>query len=193
MHSGENTPHLARIGHTLDQHVTYLLTAARSAPAGGGPAWEAALAHYGVAPETAAFRARALAEMRVAQGALPVELRRALEAVAARAESELAWLRAHAPFIPGDAGYAPLLARIAHLAATETARYEAQLRPAAAGGGRVGSLFANAKATSQKTPWADFKVEASRALGCASCGATQQTVLDFTCSYCGASLAAPKP
>ena len=60
----------------------------------------------------------------------------------------------------------------------------------------VSSLFANAKATAKKTPWANVKVETSVTLNCPACGAPQEVAADFMCRYCRAPMGkreAPAP
>jgi len=52
----------------------------------------------------------------------------------------------------------------------------------------VGSLFANAKATAAKTPWANAEVKAAITLACPACGAPQEVASDFLCRYCRASM-----
>jgi hypothetical protein len=61
----------------------------------------------------------------------------------------------------------------------------------------VSSLFANAKETAQKSPWANAEVKSSVTLSCPACGAPQEIALDFLCRYCRAPMgkkdAAAKP
>lgn len=55
-------------------------------------------------------------------------------------------------------------------------------------GSGVSSLFANAKATAEKTPWAGAKIETSVTLNCPACGAPQEVAADFKCRYCHAPM-----
>jgi hypothetical protein len=58
----------------------------------------------------------------------------------------------------------------------------------AQGASGVSSLFANAKATAEKTPWAGAKIETSVTLHCPACGAPQEVAADFLCRYCRAPM-----
>lgn len=61
-------------------------------------------------------------------------------------------------------------------------------RPPPPGPSGVSSLFANAKATAEKTPWANAKIETSVTLNCPACGASQEVAADFSCRYCHAPM-----
>jgi hypothetical protein len=52
----------------------------------------------------------------------------------------------------------------------------------------VASLFANARATAEKTPWANVDLKSSASLACPACGASQEVALDFVCRYCKAPM-----
>src|SRR5262245_24761010 len=52
----------------------------------------------------------------------------------------------------------------------------------------VSSLFANAKETAAKSPWANVEVKSSVTLNCPACGAPQEIALDFLCRYCKAPM-----
>lgn len=52
----------------------------------------------------------------------------------------------------------------------------------------VSSLFANARATAAKTPWANVKVDGAITLACPACGAPQEIASDFLCRYCHAPM-----
>jgi hypothetical protein len=57
----------------------------------------------------------------------------------------------------------------------------------------VSSLFANAKATAAKVPWANQKVESAITLACPACGAPQEMAQDFLCRYCHAPMGKLRP
>lgn len=57
-------------------------------------------------------------------------------------------------------------------------------------GSGVSSLFANAKETAAKAPWASADNKATVTLGCPACGAPQEVALDFKCRYCHAPMGA---
>jgi hypothetical protein len=66
-------------------------------------------------------------------------------------------------------------------------------KPPGPPGTGVSSLFANAKATAEKSPWANADLKSSVTLGCPACGAPQEVALDFLCRYCKAPMGtAPK-
>jgi hypothetical protein len=188
------------LANALEEHVRYVLSAASSSPPGGGPAWDGVLAHYRVPPFAYDERAASVANLRMARGALPGEVRAVLESLRAWATGEVARLRqdpANA-FMPS----APLENRLAALVAAELPRYElaigltplaaapvAGIGPATAPapiGPSLGSIFANAQRTSKEVPWAganqSYKPVAS--LSCVHCGGPQEQPLDFMCKYC---------
>jgi hypothetical protein len=147
------------------------------------------LAHYGLAPEPAATRFEAARQARLARGAIPAEVERALQAMAHRAGAELARLEAiHAGAGPFSAARARLAARVRR----EAEAYVAGAAQAAPGGADVASVFANARATSKQVPWARDPVPAAMILACPACGAPQERPLDFTCRYCRAPLGGPR-
>lgn len=55
-------------------------------------------------------------------------------------------------------------------------------------GSGVASLFANAKETAAKAPWANADNKTSVTLACPACGAPQEVALDFKCRYCHAPM-----
>lgn len=55
-------------------------------------------------------------------------------------------------------------------------------------GSGVASLFANAKETAKKAPWANADFKSSVTLACPACGAPQEVALDFKCRYCHAPM-----
>jgi hypothetical protein len=140
---------------------------------------------YRVAPQSPADRVSEAVGREMTRGAVPTEVRRALESVAGWAQGELdvlgPTLRQHERFQFAEHQVRGL--------ALEADRYENAVSPAAAQGPSIGSIFANAAATAGKAPWYSVKVPATAVLVCATCGAPQQKPLDFKCPYCGNSVA----
>jgi hypothetical protein len=193
---------IAWLEKTLDDHVRWIFETARRSPPGGGPEWDRVLAHYGVAAESADFRRRAAAEMRLTSGAVVVEVRHALGAVERQIRAELDRLEANDAFDTMTPPFGALETRVAYLVEHESQKYAQMIRGAAAGGpapapapvgGGVSSIFANAQATAAKVPWANFKAEAARVLHCSASGAPQEATLDFTCRYCRAAIGHKRP
>ncbi len=177
---------LGQVEDELNRHLGAVLGAAYGCPPGGGRAWDQALAWYGVQPLPANERVGEAMGRNMSRGAVPREVTRVLDAIAAWALREL---DAIAPYLGADPRFAPLRHRVCTLSAFETGRYEAAVMPPAASSPSVGSIFANASATAGKAPWAMVKVEPNSVLVCMHCGAPQQRPLDFVCKYCRKSLA----
>ena len=142
---------------SLQQHLRYILDTASSSPAGGGPAWSALLAHYGIRAFDANERAMSVKYMNLARGALPSEVRVVLEGLRDWATRELQ---------ASSAPNAALQNEIASLVYREIARYElsiglvpqiASAPVVASTGPSLGSIFANAQETSKEVPWANMK------------------------------------
>jgi hypothetical protein len=182
----------------LESHVHYVLSTAAASPPGGGPPWDAVLAHYRVPAFPYDERAASVGNLRMARGALPGEVRAVLESLRAWASGEVARLRqdpANA-FMPA----APLEQRLAALVTVELPRYELAIgltplpaSPAPAPalgpaplpvGPSLGSIFANAQQTSKEVPWANQTYKQVASLTCVHCGGTQEQPLDFMCKYC---------
>jgi hypothetical protein len=178
---------LAALEAQVAGHVAWIRGAALAAPPGGNRAWDRVLAHYEAAPDPAVTRLEEAAKAGQSRGATVRELRRALGAMAARAEPELARIATSA-----DSGDAALASRIGalrgwigRLTDEETARYAAEVcPPKAAVAASVGGIFANVQATAKQTPWANMTFDPANVLECPACGAPQERALDFTCRYC---------
>ena len=170
----------------VEQHVQAITSAAWNSPPGGNHAWDSVLSYYRVVGEPAVERVTEATQRGMTRGAIPREVTRVLQAVAAWAQGELAaWVPASGMI--SDARLAALAVRIARLAVSETQRYEAAVIPQRAPS--VGSIFANASATAGQAPWANIKVEPASVLVCVHCGAPQQAALNFTCKYCNQPMA----
>lgn len=170
---------VAGLEQRLGEQVAAVLSAARACPSGGDVGWDRLLSAHGVAPQSAEERLRTVAAARLPAGASPVEVRRVLDVVAARAEAELDAVAPGAG--PQDLRVGALRYRLASLGDKETGDYVASLTARSA----VGSVFANAKASAAAQPWKQVACRPTTAFTCVHCGAPQQVQLDFICHYCG--------
>jgi len=181
-------PALARLLWLEDEirrHQSAIVSAAWQCPPGGNRAWDGVLAHYGVAPQAPVDRVSEAVGRQMTRGAVPTEVRRALESLATWAQTELGAL---APALAQNERFQFAQHQV-HGLAQEADRYESAVSPAAAQGPSIGSIFANAAATAGKAPWQSVKVPVSAVLVCVTCGAPQQKPLDFRCPYCGNPIA----
>jgi hypothetical protein len=184
-------PAIDALVSAVTAHVRAIRETAAACPAGGGPAWDALLQHYRLAPFDPRERAMIVQHMHLARGATPGEVRMALAALVAWANGEatrLAQDPSLAPEIPG------LRSWIDSLTDAETRAYETSVgvvaplvpawaKPAAPAIG-VGAIFANAQQTSKEVPWAGQKFDAVNSLTCVHCGGPQEKPMDFMCKYC---------
>lgn len=179
----------------IAEHLRFVHERAGGSPAGGGPAWDALLAHYGVAGVGPGERAAVVRGLGLSRGATPGEVRLVFVALARWAEGELG--RTGAGADPRSGGLAQ---RLRTLADTETARYEqavglpppAPPPPAQAPKApSVASIFGNAAQTAQEVPWAGREYESAATLTCNSCGAPQQRAGSFICLFCRRPIAGP--
>jgi hypothetical protein len=169
----------------LTQHLTAIHQTATSVPAGGGPAWDALLRHYGIAPLGDHERRFIVQHMRLARGAVPAEVRVVFTGLHAWAQRELDSAR-------GDPAAAGFAARLATLVDQETAKYEASLGlaplpplpPPTPAAPSLASIFSNAQTTSKEVPWAGQTFKQVGSLTCIHCGGPQEQPLDFMCRYC---------
>jgi hypothetical protein len=182
--SNQPAERVAWVEAEVHRHAATILSAADRCPPGGNREWDGLLALYRVTPQPAVDRVSEVMGRRMTRGAVPTEVRRALESVASWARGELQQL---APLLPADPRLRAVEDRIARLGA-EADRYESAAAPPA--GPSVGSIFANATATAGQAPWQSVKVPASTVLVCGGCGAPQQTSLDFRCRYCASPMGA---
>ncbi|MEJ7731101.1 MAG: hypothetical protein WKG00_18035 [Polyangiaceae bacterium] len=185
---------VAHLDTAIAQHTGAIRAAAVACAAGGGPAWDAMLAHYGVARLADDERRQIVTAMRLSRGAVPAELRMLMAALERWALGQLAGLAATAG--PEGDALAALERRLATLVDAETAAYERALGivpappaappPAAAAPAPIGlaSIFANAHETSKQVPWANQVYANVATLTCVHCGGPQETPADFMCRYC---------
>lgn len=154
-----------------------LSVAALAAVPAGTPAWDAALAAVGVRPPTAEARREILAVgIPQLRGALPTELRQALEAVRRRIRRESG---------PWDAA-----AIDEALDASIAERISAYLRLCRPPVG-LGAIFANAQLTTRRSEDPGGRMQA---LKCPCCGAARPSDAGLrTCAYCGHDLFPGKP
>jgi hypothetical protein len=179
----------------LNQHLQYVQQTAAASPAGGGPAWDGVLRHYGAAGFDAQERATTVQYMRLSRGALPGEVRVVLEALRSWAFREIDRLRQD-PALDASEAMRQVRYQVANMVDNETTNYErmigvapppAALPTAAAPGPAapsLGSIFANAQQTSKEVPWANMKYKQVVNLTCGHCGGAQEQPTDFMCKYC---------
>jgi hypothetical protein len=178
----------------ISQHVHAIQSTAAASPAGGGPAWDGLLRHYGVPALDARERETIARQMRLSRGATPAEVRRALEALVAWAQRELDRL-ALEPAAAASPAMARVRSRLGALLDAETAAYERSIGlappppafaapPAAPAAPSLASIFANAQQTSKEVPWANAKYKQVATLTCVHCGGPQEQPQDFMCRYC---------
>lgn len=174
---------LAQLDDELSRHISAVTNAAWNCPPGGNRAWDQTMAWYGVQPLPANERVGEAMGRNMVRGAVPREVTRVLEAVAAWISREL---DAIAPHAGNDPRLFSLRHRASSFVASESARYEAAVMPSAPAptGPSVGSIFANASSTAAMAPWAMVRIEPNAVLVCLNCGAPQQRPLNFTCKYC---------
>jgi hypothetical protein len=175
--------HLLWLEDEIRRHQSAIASAAWQCPPGGNRAWDGVLAAYRVAPQAPADRVSEAVGRKMTRGAVPTEVRRALESVAAWAQGELGAL---APALAHNGRFMFAQQQVQGLA-LEADRYESAVSPSQVPS--VGSIFANAAATAGKAPWQSVKVPPSAVLVCVTCGAPQQKPLDFKCPYCGNPIA----
>jgi hypothetical protein len=174
---------LAWVESELARHCNAILATANQCPPGGNRAWDQILAFYHVRPLPPADRVSEVVGRKMSHGAVPTEVRCALESLAAWAHNDL---QALAPQLANHERFLFVQHQIAHLS-VQADEYESSVTPSQVPS--VGSIFANAAATAGKAPWNAVKVPASLVFVCESCGAPQQTPLHFTCKYCGNPMA----
>lgn len=151
----------------IAQHLQAIHQTAASSPAGGGPAWDALLRHYGVAGVSPQERAAVVSGLNLVRGATPGEVRIVIEALVRWANPQLA--RPLPPTMVDD----------------EVKKYENAIglvEPGAAPA--VSSIFGNALDTSKEVPWANQKFKDVATLSCVHCGAPQQRAGAFICHFC---------
>ena len=161
----------------LQQHVETIQRSATGSAAGGGPAWDGLLRHYGIAPLAHEERQMIVHHMRLARGAAPAEVRMAFVGLAQWAEDEAKRTGVFPDTLPG-------------LVDREMAIYERSIGVAppapvqAPGMPGLGSIFANAQSTSKEVPWAGLQYKQVGSLNCVHCGGPQEQPADFMCRYC---------
>lgn len=190
---------LSQIDTNVDGHVRWILQSAAACPPGGNRAWDQVLAHYGQRPDAPLARLEEAQQAGQSRGATLKEVRRAVDAMVSSARAELDRL---VPPVAWGAGQvagtadpafehyvASLRAKLTRVPDEALSRYTSDVcPPKAAVAASVNSVFANAQATAKLTPWADYKIDATKVLECNACGAPQEVALDFTCRYCKAPM-----
>lgn len=159
------------LGRRLETRTREIQKAARGSAAGGDAAWDAVLSSLEIPAPSATERKESLARcMPLQAGALPIEVRRAMEAVHAEFSAEASRLaaRVRASDDPDldDAALDELLAgvlnRLQHLVDDEVKRYVQAVRPASPSGSEAASAVA--------CRICDTPREAGTLESCACCG-----------------------
>jgi len=152
---------------------------------GGDPAWDALLAELGVRALPPAERQRHLTEgSRRARGALPIEVRWAIETVEKLARGWLWEIDRAMPTDYGDKYIRPIEHRLLGLVDETVRAHLAQTAPPVT----TASIFANARATTPNYASLGTKagVETTK---CKTCGGPRRHTGDLgPCDYCGAQL-----
>jgi hypothetical protein len=188
-------PAIDALAAAIVSHVRAVRDTAAASPAGGGPAWDALLQHYRLAPFEPRERATVVQCLRLTRGATPGEVRMVLASLVAWAQAEAGRL-AQDPSLAAEAH--GLRAWIDTLVDGETREYERSIgvvapppapppvapAPSAPAAPSLGSIFANAQQTSKEVPWANMKYETVTTLTCVHCGGPQERPMDFMCKYC---------
>jgi hypothetical protein len=164
------------LAQRLRERAAQVLEVARSGPAGGGPDWDALLLTLAIRPLTADERQRHLAAgPPIRAGALPNEVRRALDQVRASTDGELA-------AVDRDDPERDELAReLARFVDRGVREHIAAIRPPAP----TSSIFANAARTTARYQPTAAGVET---LTCAVCGAARADEAVEVCQFCGTPL-----
>ncbi len=177
----------------LGQHLRAVYETAAASPPGGGPAWDALLAHYGVHGVGPQERAMVVQAMGLVRGPTPGEVRIVFDAVGRWAQAELGRLAAD-PAVSAQPRAAWLAQQLTTLAQVQTEQYERSVVPrappiaappvVAPAAPALASIFANAQQTSKQVPWANATYDQVATLTCMHCGGPQEKPQDFMCRYC---------
>lgn len=178
---------LADLVGWVDGTADRVRRAAASAPRGGDEAWRALLAELGVTALDEGERARHLAQgAPMHKGALPIELRWAMEAIVERAAPHAR--RIDMSVETGDAatqrGVDRLQARLSLLVQEELRAYLASVRPTVT----TSSIFAAALATSPNYLAQDGAAAGVSTSSCTCCGAPRREAGRRSCEFCGSNL-----
>jgi hypothetical protein len=187
---GEGEARLQKLEADVAGHVRWIRDSAVAAPPGGNRNWDRVLAHYGAAPDSPIERLEEIRRAEQTRGATLKEVRRALEAMTAGAERELAASGAMSGRPDLEVRIGRLRGWLSRIPDEETNAFAAIVcPPKAVVAASVGGIFANAQATAKKVPWANLKFDPANVLSCPTCGAPQERALDFTCRYCRSPMA----
>jgi hypothetical protein len=152
---------------------------------GGDPAWDALLAELRVRPLAPAERQRHLTEgARRAKGALPIEVRWAIETIEKSARAWLWEIDKAMPTEYGDTHIRPIEHMLQGLVDETVRQHLAQTAAAAT----AASIFANARATTPNYSAMGTKagIEETK---CKTCGGPRRHTGNLgPCDYCGAQL-----
>jgi hypothetical protein len=180
-------PRIAAFEERLRARVQELLSRALASRAGDDPAWDEYLGSLGVRPLTAAKREEIhAAGVPNLRGALPVEVRKALVALAGALGEELRALAEAVDGAGGETGESErrldaLEAELRDLAERQAREYLNQARPRAS----LLGIFANAQQSTIRYAAAGEAVQTKK---CACCGAARPDGTDLAaCAFCGAA------
>jgi hypothetical protein len=185
--SGAIHPQLAGFEEKLRARIRATTDAALKARVGEDPAWDGVLDALGIAPlvpeERLAIQRQGVPNLR---GALPVEVRHALAAIAMTGEAELnaieADLASSTWASATDDKLHDLRRELAHFVERELRDYLNKARPMA----NVASIFANAQMTAVRLGDAKESVKTKK---CPACGAGRPDGSDLrACAFCGTDL-----
>jgi len=179
----------------LDLEVKDVLEIAMRSPAGGGSEWDAFLGHLGLVPAAKDARTSRVKALELAKGALPGEVRMALHVISGMTSTQLDRLEQRWPIVldestPMARRVRALRSRLVGMVERDGGTYDKKVQPATGGGGggHMGSIFANVRATKGMRPWANIEWKYSLTIQCPGCGAPQELATQFTCAFCTGDL-----
>lgn len=160
--------------------------------AGGGAEWDGLLVHFGLLPAQSTVRAEQVAALGMNKGALPGEVRLAVHVVESTVRAHLdrverRWPEALDDELPHAGRVRAIRAQLVGLVEREGQAYDQQVQPAS-GGGHMGAIFANVRATKGMRPWANIEWRHALTIQCPGCGAPQAVPAEFTCAFCTGDL-----
>ena len=162
-----------------EQHVRWIVDAARACPPGGNFKWDEMMAHYGAPARSPEERMVEAVEKQLPKGAVPSEVEATVRAMAQQAAAELDRIESRSGKSPDGNIVRAWLNGLADLTAMQ---YLQGLTQKSA----VGAIFANARAHAGDRWWeklgATYKT--AKVLVCRHCGAPQMEAADFICKFC---------
>jgi hypothetical protein len=177
------TAEVQQVRDHAEQHVRYIVNAARAAPPGGNHEWDKVMAHYGAPARSPEERLMEAAEKQLPKGAVPSEVELTVRAMAAQATAELDRIEARQGQNADGRIVRSWLGGLADLTAMQYLQGLVQKSA-------VGAIFANAKAHVNDRWWEKMgaSYKSVKVLVCRTCGAPQMEAADYACKYCGGHL-----